>query len=203
MLAKPLNKSDNNTLFPSQSSTSYLPPDDSSSSSSTTTTTTTTTTNKFPPTPSPSPLHLSVDSALNTSTSSSLDSNQVYAIKMVSKKLYDANDRTRIASVREVDVLQKLHHPNLVRLLDSFVSPSYECLVLEHARGGELYDLVESFQTSFTTKLCIRIFSELVHVVAWMHDMGIVHRDIKLESKFLHLYFYLFIFFLSFLQLIS
>ena len=29
-----------------------------------------------------------------------------------------------------------------------------------------------------------RIFGELSRAVGWLHEVGVVHRDIKLESKF-------------------
>lgn len=33
-----------------------------------------------------------------------------------------------------------------------------------------------------TEPLIRRIFGELCHAVSWMHSVGLVHRDIKLES---------------------
>lgn len=55
-------------------------------------------------------------------------------------------------------------------------------LVLECADGGELFDLLTSRHDTIDENLARRIFGELCGVVGWMHQAGVVHRDIKLES---------------------
>jgi hypothetical protein len=59
-----------------------------------------------------------------------------------------------------------------------------DVLVLEYIPGGELLDLVNSDEAhaKLGERLLRRMWSELVDVVAWIHDHNVVHRDIKLES---------------------
>lgn len=68
--------------------------------------------------------------------------------------------------------------------IHAFSTPSHHILVLEHVAGGELFDLVSSQDTHarLSEPLLRRIFGELCRAVAWMHAVGLVHRDIKLES---------------------
>lgn len=57
--------------------------------------------------------------------------------------------------------------------------------MLEHVGGGELFDLVNSdMQFAQVTEAAVRrMWGELCRAVGWMHGVGLVHRDIKLESQ--------------------
>lgn len=45
-------------------------------------------------------------------------------------------------SPREVEIMRKLHHPNVIRLEEVFETPKTMMLVLEYARGTELFDSI-------------------------------------------------------------
>jgi serine/threonine protein kinase len=55
-------------------------------------------------------------------------------------------------------------------------------MILEYAKGVELFDFVQQAKT-VDAHLVKPIFLQLVRVVQWMHQHNIVHRDLKLESK--------------------
>ena len=69
--------------------------------------------------------------------------------------------------------------------IHAFSTPAYHILVLEHVSGGELFDLVsnQDVHAMVDEPLLRRIFGERCRAVSWMHAVGLVHRDIKLESK--------------------
>lgn len=65
------------------------------------------------------------------------------------------------------------------------------CIILEYAEGVELFDFVQNLyqqrqnkQEKIDEELIKKIFLQLVQVVKWLHKHNIVHRDLKLESKF-------------------
>ncbi|KAG8963178.1 hypothetical protein FRC00_007529 [Tulasnella sp. 408] len=109
---------------------------------------------------------------------------RMVAVKMMDRAMCDANDRTRISFVREVEVLRHISHPSIVAYLHSFTTPTHHCLVLEHISGGELFSLINNDErhTRVTEVLLRRMFSELCRAVSWMHSVALVHRDIKLEN---------------------
>ncbi|RPD59294.1 kinase-like protein [Lentinus tigrinus ALCF2SS1-7] len=109
---------------------------------------------------------------------------RLVAVKMTERAACDANSRSRVSFVREVEVLRHISHPSIVSYLHSFSTPSHHCLVLEHVGGGELLDLVDNpvSHARITEPLVRRIWGELCRAVAWMHSVGLVHRDIKLEN---------------------
>ncbi|KAG9010514.1 hypothetical protein FRB94_010280 [Tulasnella sp. JGI-2019a] len=109
---------------------------------------------------------------------------RVVAVKMMDRAMCDANDRTRISFVREVEILRHISHPSIVSYLHSFSTETHHCLILEHVTGGELFDLLnnDSKHSLLTEPLLRRMWSELCRAVAWMHSVALVHRDIKLEN---------------------
>ncbi|EJD46210.1 Pkinase-domain-containing protein [Auricularia subglabra TFB-10046 SS5] len=149
-------------------------------------------------------------SALDDSDASESREAPLVAVKIMSRALCDSNDRTRVAFVREVEVLRHISHPNIVAYRHAFSTPATHCLVISYAAGGELFDVVSdddrwhNFRSyradgravkrrswgengmSETEKgdgsLLRRVFGELASAVAWMHSVNVVHRDIKLEN---------------------
>ncbi|KAF8522082.1 kinase-like protein, partial [Hysterangium stoloniferum] len=106
------------------------------------------------------------------------------AVKMMECALCDTDNRTRISFVREVEVLRHISHPSIVSYLHHFSTPTHHCLVLEALQGGELFELIGQGDNHarMTEPLTRRIFGELCHAVGWMHSVGLVHRDVKLEN---------------------
>lgn len=118
----------------------------------------------------------------------------VCAVKMVDRKSCVRNSRTASALYREVEVLRHLVHQGVVGYVAHFSTASHHCLVLERLQGGELFSLVEmdANRTRMMKSgpgdaegygLVRRIFGELCRAVSWLHEVEVVHRDIKLESK--------------------
>ena len=80
---------------------------------------------------------------------------------------------------------QHISHPSIVSYLHSFTTPTHHCLVLEALQGGELFELLDEGDnhSRLTVPLLRRMFGELCQAVGWMHGVGLVHRDLKLESQ--------------------
>ncbi|WVR03587.1 hypothetical protein IAU60_000579 [Kwoniella sp. DSM 27419] len=135
---------------------------------------------------------------------------QVAALKMMDRQLSLRDSRTRISFLREVEVLRHISHPSIVSYLDSFTTPTHHVLVLEELSGGELFDLMSDDENrrrmilpspqkeveavvlaagssprvwdSAGEGFVRRVFGELTRAVGWLHEVGVVHRDIKLEN---------------------
>ncbi|KAJ6497133.1 kinase-like protein [Mycena vitilis] len=127
-------------------------------------------------------------------TNSALPATRLVALKMTARSSFAQpcsgreealqRDRTRVSFVREVEVLRHIMHPNITALLTHLTTPSYHVLVLPYLPGGDLLGLVnnDNAHGALTETLLRRIWSELCKAVGWMHGVGLVHRDVKLEN---------------------
>ncbi|KAJ3235506.1 hypothetical protein HDU81_000386 [Chytriomyces hyalinus] len=110
---------------------------------------------------------------------------RMVAIKFLKKtRVRDLADRQKV--MREITMLQMLDHPYVVSLLEVVETGSYIGLVLEYAPGGELFHYIMAQPSGHLTESEGRkFFAQLVAGVSYMHFMGIVHRDLKLENLLL------------------
>ncbi|KAJ7221620.1 kinase-like protein [Mycena pura] len=127
------------------------------------------------------------------SAGSTLPASRIVALKMTARSMFVPcsdrgqelqRDRTRVSFVREVEVLRHISHPNITKLLTHLTTPSYHVLVLPYISGGDLLGLVNSDEAhnQLGESLLRRMWCELCKAIGWMHGVGLVHRDVKLEN---------------------
>lgn len=125
------------------------------------------------------------------SGSSTGASSRLVAVKLTPRRPSpyspQAEERTRVGFVREVEVLRHISHPNITPLLAFFSTPTHHVLVLPYLRGGDLLSLVNDDQAwnNLSESVLRRIWCEICRAVGWMHGVGLVHRDVKLENVLL------------------
>lgn len=82
---------------------------------------------------------------------------------------------------KEVDILRRINHPNIVTYVDFLESKEKIIIITEQLPGGELFDHIVSkgpLSEAFAKDALVCVFS----AVAYMHDRGVIHRDIKAEN---------------------
>jgi len=82
---------------------------------------------------------------------------------------------------REIDILKKLNHRNIIALKDVYDEKDTIYLVMELVEGGELFDQIVSRGT-YSEADAANIIQQILEAVAYMHDNGIAHRDLKPEN---------------------
>ncbi|KXJ91468.1 kinase-like domain-containing protein [Microdochium bolleyi] len=100
------------------------------------------------------------------------------AIKIILKKNVKGNERM---VWDELDMLQRLKHPHIVKFVDSFESKDKYYIVTELATGGELFDRICE-QGKFTEKDASQTIKQVLGAVDFLHRNNVVHRDLKPEN---------------------
>jgi len=107
--------------------------------------------------------------------------NQV-AVKVIDKNKQD--DEQIVLLRREITIMRKLDHPNIVKLYDVYDEDKTISLVLEYVRGGEFYDEIVK-RGSFTEDDACKVIQQVLSATAYLHSNGIAHRDLKPENLLL------------------
>jgi eukaryotic-like serine/threonine-protein kinase len=98
------------------------------------------------------------------------------AVKLLNASLLGRAGEERFR--REGNILSRLTHPHIGRLLDAGVSPTGQpYLVLEHVEGRPIDRYCDEQDLGVEERL--RVFLEVLDAVAHAHANLIVHRDIK------------------------
>jgi serine/threonine protein kinase len=113
---------------------------------------------------------------------------ELVAVKIIEKKRFAMQSDFSFASLQsEVEILRRMNHPNIIRVIDVFDSDKAFTMVLELVAGGDLFDyVVGRCPTPFTEAEARALFVQLLEAVLYMHNKDVVHRDLKPENILVH-----------------
>jgi len=103
------------------------------------------------------------------------------AIKIIKKSsLENLKDIELVKS--EIDIMKLCRHPNVVKLIDHFENSEYIFIVMELLKGGNLGEYFNKNKFQITEKRAAKIMYQLASGVKYLHQYGILHRDIKPDN---------------------
>ncbi|XJO78668.1 hypothetical protein BDV3_003073 [Batrachochytrium dendrobatidis] len=85
---------------------------------------------------------------------------------------------------KETSLWSRLHHPNVLEMTEMIDLDDATIIVCELARGGDLLSFINKHGApGLSESTCQRMFYQLCLAVSYLHcEVGILHRDIKLEN---------------------
>ena len=114
--------------------------------------------------------------------------NNIYALKKVN--LQKLKDKEKQNALNEVRILASIKSPFVISYKEAFIEDSDKslCIVMEYADRGDLYQKIVQFKKSS----CLieetdvwRIFIQMTRGLKALHDLKILHRDMKSANIFL------------------
>uniref|UniRef100_W5N1X5 Myosin, light chain kinase 5 n=1 Tax=Lepisosteus oculatus TaxID=7918 RepID=W5N1X5_LEPOC len=106
------------------------------------------------------------------------ETNQVCAAKFYKAR----TSKEKAAARREIELMNCLHHPKLVRCLAAFESRSEIVMVMEYIAGGELFEHIVDDNFEHTEPTSVRYMKQILEGIQYMHRQNIVHLDLKPEN---------------------
>ena len=73
-------------------------------------------------------------------------------------------------------------HPNIIKLKDIFENSEYYFIVLELMAGKDLFDYIQRRGFSLPEPRVQDLAYQIGGAIKYLHALGIVHRDMKLEN---------------------
>ena len=112
----------------------------------------------------------------------------LYAIKAIDKQ-NKTNIEEKPYFRRELEVMYKIHHPNVVKLFGHFEDNKYCYFIMEYISKGNVYNLLtKDKKKPLSPKAVATIMKDVISAAYFLHNMDppIIHRDIKPENVLLN-----------------
>ncbi|MEL6345429.1 MAG: TOMM system kinase/cyclase fusion protein [Myxococcota bacterium] len=109
---------------------------------------------------------------------------QSVAIKLLQRPAAirpDAHERRAARFRREMALCSRLHHPNIVRIIDSGVAGDDLYAVFEYVPGRTLSKFILE-EGPLSIPEANRLMGEVLDALACAHRLGVVHRDLKPQN---------------------
>ena len=110
----------------------------------------------------------------------------IYVMKKM--ELNNLKEKQQKECYREVSILKKVSHQNIIKYYSSFLDSGNLYIIMEYAEGGDLYSLIKHYKRHnkhFDEFDIWRIAYEVLNGLDYLHKSNIIHRDIKCLNLFI------------------
>ena len=83
-----------------------------------------------------------------------------------------------------MNVLSKINHPNVIKCYDIFTVEGKCYIVTELCDGGDVDELIKK-EGVFNEERVVPILKDILNGMCYLHEMRIIHRDLKTANVFL------------------
>ena len=92
---------------------------------------------------------------------------------------FDKRKNNMVTALKhEIDLLQGMHHANIVQYLGTIADEQYLNIFLEYVPGGSIATMLKQYNT-FQEPLIKNFVRQILTGLAYLHSCDIIHRDIK------------------------
>ncbi|CAL5042439.1 unnamed protein product [Urochloa decumbens] len=106
------------------------------------------------------------------------------AIKIMDKGHLARSGAVQQQVMREIDIMRRVRHPNVVRIHEVMATKRSIFVVMEYVGGGSLdaYLAHRAAGRGLAEPSARRVFHQLVSALDYCHSLGVYHRDVKPDN---------------------
>ncbi|RPA89895.1 kinase-like protein [Choiromyces venosus 120613-1] len=104
-----------------------------------------------------------------------------YAVKSIQKRALAQSGDRQLGVRKEVEILEKLNHPNIVSYIDCHEDRSHIYIFMELIKGGDLSEYLER-HGALPEPMVQEVSRQVLRGIEYVHSMGISHRDLKPDN---------------------
>ncbi len=114
------------------------------------------------------------------------DHSKIVAIKVTPLEKISADPKFLELLKREIDIMQTVEHPNIVRMYAATRTSRNLYMFLEYCRDGDLKELLKKSGGHLSESEALEYFRQIVNGFKTLYAKNIIHRDIKPANILLH-----------------
>ena len=118
---------------------------------------------------------ISIKIGTNHTNNDSPTNKNIYALKTIDLKRVPEYLTEELKN--EIEVLKTLDHPNIIRAYETYEKKKHLSLVMQLCTGGDL-----NTRKPYTEKQAMKHVRHILRAVSYMHNLELMHRDIKFEN---------------------
>ncbi|KAG0639983.1 hypothetical protein HOY80DRAFT_1000563 [Tuber brumale] len=104
-----------------------------------------------------------------------------YAVKSIQKRAFAQSSDRQLGVRKEVEILEKLNHPNIVSYIDCHEDRSHIYIFMELIKGGDLSEYLGR-HGALPELMAQEVSRQVLRGIEYVHSMGISHRDLKPDN---------------------
>ncbi len=114
---------------------------------------------------------------------------QIHALKKV--RMLNLSDKEKQNALNEVRILASIKDKNIISFKEAFNDDTSQalCIIMEYADDGDVFTKIVDHQkneSKFDEDFIWKIFISVVRGLKALHDLKIMHRDLKSANVFLN-----------------
>ncbi len=111
---------------------------------------------------------------------------EYFATKKIDRKIADNPNLIKYLQ-NEIEILNQINHPNIVKLEETKKTKDHYYLVMEYINGGGLSNCLKKYmekhnKSAFPEEIVQYLMKQIIEALHYLHSRKIIHRDIKLDN---------------------
>jgi len=102
-----------------------------------------------------------------------------YAVKTINYTTFNNPIVILNMIINEIQVLKRVSHPNIVQYYGAYLHEDTIYIVMEYCKNGSIQEIYSDMRKPLSEEQTIYLCYQVLKALQYLHENGIVHRDIK------------------------